>query len=118
MTIAKRTKDMKGIWTMNDINDRNITELILKKPKAVVDFWAPWCHPCMQFKPVFEKVGAEHPDVSFGKVNIEDYRDIALEFGVMSIPTIIFFKHGEEVGRFTGTIPEEAFKARIKEFFK
>ncbi len=101
---------------MIKLTDANITKKILEKPKAIVDFWAPWCNPCLQFAPLFEKVSSESTDIAFGKVNIEEYRDLALEFNVMSIPTVLFFKDGKEVGRFTGSIPIQAFKDKIKEF--
>lgn len=100
---------------MSEITESNINE-ILQKPKAILDFWAPWCNPCLLFKPIFDKVGKEYSDITLGKINIEDYRDIALKYEVMSIPTIIFFKEGKEVGRFVGSMSEQAFKDKINEF--
>ena len=101
---------------MIEITKENLTKEVLKKPKAIVDFWASWCGPCTQFAPIYKKVADDMPNISFCKLNIEDFREIAMEFGVMSIPTIIFFKNGEEVGRFTGSIPENSFREKINEF--
>ena len=99
-----------------DITAENLKAEILDKPKAIIDFWAPWCSPCIKFKPIFEEVASNTKDIAFGKVNIEDNRPIAMDFQVMSIPTIIFFKDGEEAGRFTGSVTKESFQDKIKEF--
>ena len=65
---------------------------------AVVDFYATWCGPCKMFGPIFEEVSRKK-DMNFIKLNVDDYSDVAREYGVMSIPTIILFKDGEEVKR-------------------
>ncbi|MFA5141866.1 MAG: thioredoxin [Candidatus Woesearchaeota archaeon] len=103
---------------MKEVSEKSFTTDVLKQPLAVVDFWASWCHPCMQFKPIFEKVATEFKDVAFCKANIEEYRDLALEYGIFSIPTVLFFKKGIEVGRYTGSMTESAFKQKITEVLK
>lgn len=103
---------------MMDITSKNLSVEILRKPNAVLDFWAEWCHPCMNFKPIFEKVAEDFPNVAFGKVNIEDDHELAKEFGVMSIPTLLFFKAGRETDRIVGTMPEEALKIKIIHFLE
>ncbi len=68
------------------------------KGLAVVDFWAPWCGPCRAQGPIFEEVAAEFGDrAAFGKVNIDQDREIAVRFGVRSIPTLVLLKDGEVV---------------------
>ena len=70
---------------------------------AVVDFWAPWCGPCMMFGPVFEQYADEvDGQVVAGKVNTDDFQDLALEYDVQMIPTVIVFKDGAEVARHSG----------------
>ncbi len=103
---------------MMDITSKNLSAEILRKPNAVVDFWAEWCHPCMNFKPIFEKVANDFPGVAFGKINVESDQELARDFDVMSIPTILFFKAGKEVDRFIGTLPEDALKQRITVFLE
>jgi len=79
MAIVNLTKD-----TFRDIVSENETVL--------VDFWAPWCGPCRQFAPVFDKLSGEHPDIVFAKVNTEEERELAGHFNIRSIPTLMAFR--------------------------
>ncbi len=79
-----------------------------KKEKAIVDFWATWCGPCRMLAPTIEELGDELEDkLIVGKVDVDECRETALEYDVMSIPTVIFFKDGEEVARLVGVQPKE-----------
>ena len=75
----------------------------------MVDFWADWCGPCRMLGPVIEQLAGQYPDVVVGKVNVDDEQELALRYGVMSIPTVIFFKDGKEIDRKVGVMPPEAF---------
>ena len=75
----------------------------------MVDFWADWCGPCRMLGPVIEKLADQYPDVVVGKVNVDDEQELAMRYGVMSIPTVIFFKDGKEIDRKVGVMPPEAF---------
>ncbi len=75
----------------------------------MVDFWADWCGPCRMLGPVIEQLAGRYPDVVVGKVNVDDEQELALRYGVMSIPTVIFFKDGKEIDRKVGVMPPEAF---------
>lgn len=86
--------------------EKDFNSLIEKE--AVVDFYATWCGPCKMFSPVFEEV-SEKEDINFIKVNVDDNVDIAKEYGVMTIPTVILFKDGKEIKRFTGFMSKDAF---------
>lgn len=81
--------------------------------KAVVDFYANWCGPCKMFGPVFEEVSNDY-DFNFIKLDVDKASDIAREYGVMSIPTIILFENGKEVKRFTGFMAKEEFIEFLK----
>ncbi len=86
----------------------------MKKGMALVDFWADWCGPCKMFAPIFNKVAEECTDVSVFKLNIDEAEEIATEYKVLSIPTVVLFKDGEEINRVVGV----ASKDKILEMLK
>lgn len=87
-----------------DFND------IVSNGKVVVDFFATWCGPCKMLGPVFEKVSDEVNDVKFVKLDVDKFNDIAREYGVMSIPTLILFENGNELKRNVGFMSEDKLK--------
>ena len=93
-----------------ELDGKAFGEFIKKNKDCVVDFWAPWCGPCKMLAPLLENVCAEKK-VPLGKVDIDGERQLAVEFGVMSIPCVIRFKGGKEAGRFVGTVPRERILA-------
>lgn len=100
-----------------ELNSENFDEFIAKG-KNVVDFWAEWCGPCKMMAPVFEEVAkAFKGKIGFGKVNVEDNGELAEKFGVMGIPTLVFFRDGKEVSRNSGFVDSESLKDMVKESF-
>ena len=75
-----------------ELTSDNFAKSIDDHPFAIVDFWAPWCAPCRAFAPVFAAAAASHPDALFAKVNTEDQQQIAAQFGIRSIPTLMIFR--------------------------
>jgi thioredoxin 1 len=75
-----------------ELTKENFASSIDGHPFAVLDFWAPWCGPCRAFAPVFAAAASRHPDVLFAKVNTEDEQDLAAQFGIRSIPTLMIFR--------------------------
>ena len=88
-----------------EVTAQNFDEEVLNyKGKVLVDFWAEWCGPCMMLGPVIEEVSEEVDDVKFCKVNCDEARDLALQFGIMTIPNLIVFENGEQVNQRTRTL--------------
>ncbi len=97
------------------INAENFDELVAKSDVPVLlDFWAPWCGPCRMLGPIIEEVAAEADGFKVGKVNCDDEEELAMKYKVASIPCLILFKNGAEVGRSLGVIPKEKVVAFAK----
>ena len=83
-------------------------EVLLAKEPVLVDFWATWCGPCRMLAPVIEEIANEYAGkVKVGKVNVDDERELALEYGVSSIPTVMVFQNGEVKETSVGYRPKE-----------
>ena len=84
--------------------------LMEQTPLAMVDFWASWCGPCKMLSPLVEEIGAQYEGKALiGKVNVDEEPELARQFGVMSIPTVVFLKNGREFDRKVGVMPPKAF---------
>lgn len=97
------------------VTDQNFADLVLKSEIPVmVDFFAEWCGPCKMIAPVVDELSAEYEGkVLIVKVNVDESMETAQTYGIMSIPTIVFFKNGEEVDRVTGALPKDVFKEKL-----
>ena len=88
----------------------------LSEGALIVDFWATWCGPCKMIAPVVDQVADElYGKITVGKIDVDECREIAMEYGVMSIPTVIYFKNGVEVKRFVGVQSKEKLLEAAKE---
>ncbi|AWR98919.1 thioredoxin [Metallosphaera hakonensis] len=96
------------------LDSNSFDEFITKNKVAVVDFWAEWCAPCFILAPVIEELAKDYPQVGFGKVNSDENQNVAARYGVMSLPTVIFFKNGEPVDEVIGAVPREELEMRLR----
>ncbi|AWG41788.1 thioredoxin [Treponema pallidum] len=98
-----------------DISSGNLRKTIETNPLVIVDFWAPWCGSCKMLGPVLEEVESEvGSGVVIGKLNVDDDQDLAVEFNVVSIPTLIVFKDGKEVDRSIGFVDKSKILTLIQ----
>jgi len=96
-----------------EITDANFDETV-KSGVTLVDFWAPWCGPCLMQGPVINKLAEAYAGkATVGKLNVDDNGETAIKFGVMSIPTLILFKDGEKIHQFVGVQSENVLKEAI-----
>lgn len=88
-----------------NVTDQNFAEVLASAPLVMVDFWAPWCGPCRALAPTVEQIAKEYEGrVTVAKCNADECEDAPMNYGVRSIPTIIFFKNGEAVDRTVGAV--------------
>lgn len=100
---------------MLTITKDNFEQEVLKSDKKVlVDFWASWCGPCRMLSPVIDEIAKETNKVKVGKVNVDEESELATQFAVMSIPTLILFENGKPVKQMVGAQPKSAILSMIE----
>lgn len=100
---------------VKEITTQEFNEKVINSSKpALVDFWASWCGPCKMLSPLVDSVSEQYDNVNFYKVNVDEQPDLAQEFGIMSIPTLIMFKNGEIFDQSVGVAPEAQLKAFVE----
>ena len=96
------------------INKNNFREEVLNSEKPVLlDFWAPWCGPCRMVLPLVEQIAEERDDIKVGKINVDEENELAAQFGIMSIPTLVVIKNGQVVNQVVGARPKDAILALL-----
>ena len=89
------------------ITKDNFEEKVINaQGKVLLDFWATWCGPCRMVAPIVEEIAAENPDLTVGKINVDEEMELAVKFGIVSIPTLIVMEKGEMVNKAIGYAPK------------
>lgn len=101
-----------------DVTLQNFQQVLLEGSKeklVIIDFWADWCEPCKQLMPVLESIAAQYPEqVTLAKINCDEQQELAMQFGVRSLPTVAFFKDGQPLDSFGGVKSETEIKEMLK----
>jgi thioredoxin 1 len=101
---------------VRELNESDFDEIVATTEVLLVDFWAPWCGPCLQLAPVLEAYVAANPKVTLAKVNVDENVALSQRFQVMSIPTIMLYVNGELALRFAGSVGAAELTKRLSTF--
>ena len=121
----KQLEDLVKQQNLNNILDKtpvmeltseNFNQEITNNDLLLVDFWAEWCGPCKSMHPIFTRMAKKYKRVRFGRVNVDNAQDIAMKYGVQSIPTFIMFKNGEIANTMVGAVGEPGIHMICKKF--
>ena len=96
-----------------EVTDSTFDEFVASHPKVVVDCWAAWCGPCRMLGPIIEELASERTDITFGKLDVDKNRMVPSKYGIMSIPTLLYFKDGKLVDKTLGALPKRSLEERI-----
>lgn len=98
-----------------ELTKENLVNTVNENPFVIIDFWAPWCGPCQSFAPVYEQISEKYPDIVFAKVNTEEEQEIAAQFNIRSIPTLMIFRDQIIIYSEAGALPAQTFEQLIEQ---
>ncbi len=101
-----------------DVNEANFKQEVLNSPIPVlVDFWADWCVPCKMIEPIVEELGKEYAGkLKVVRINVDDNQNIAIQYGIMSIPSLLLFVNGKVEEQIVGAVPKRVILSKIQKF--
>ena len=116
-TVETEKKKKPALNKPIEVSDATFKETILNHSLVVVDCWAPWCVPCRMVAPVIEEMARDYAGkILFGKLNVDDNRKVAMQYQIMSIPTLLVFKNGKLADRIVGAMPRQMLEPKITRY--
>ena len=97
-----------------EVTDSSFDDFVARNKYTIIDCWAAWCGPCNMLSPVIEQLASEWSVVTFGKLNVDHNRKIPIKYGIMSIPTLLYFKDGKLVDKTLGALPKKMLEGRLQ----
>lgn len=102
-----QNREVKIMSVITLTKDNFENEVLKSDKKVLVDFWASWCGPCRMVSPIVDEIAEERTDIKVGKINVDEQQELAIRYGVMSIPTLLVIENGEIVNKQIGAVPKE-----------
>jgi thioredoxin 1 len=99
-----------------ELTDSNFDRFVKENENVVIDCWAAWCAPCRMLSPIIEQLSEEKTNIAFAKLDVDQNRMITMRYGIMSIPTLLYFKNGKLVDKTLGALPRQMVEARLAVF--
>lgn len=110
----KTTDKEHTINMIKVLTTENFKETVNSEQKTLVDFWAPWCGPCRMLSPIIDEIAENATDFQVGKVNVDEQQNIAIEYQIAAIPTLLVFKNGEVIAKSLGLLSKEEVLALLE----
>lgn len=102
-----------------EVTDQSFEQEVIRSDLPTeVDFWAPWCGPCVMVSPIYDKLSEEYENVKFCKINVDENPEMARKYGIMSIPMQMFFVNGEKVDEILGAFPEHVIRSKVDDILR
>ena len=116
LLIQQNINSVRNEIPVMELTSQNFNQEMKNNDLLLVDFWAEWCGPCKSMHPIFTRMAKKYKHVRFARVNVDNAQDVAMKYGVQSIPTFIMFRNGEVVNRMVGAVGEPGIHMICKKF--